>query len=58
MWCSTGEYTLFLYYVNDMSISLGCHLSLYADDFTLVASGRNVADFGVYLSDHLARCKE
>ena len=58
MWCSTGEYTLFLYYVNDMSIGLGCHMSLYADDSTLVASGRNAADFGVYLSDQLARCKE
>ena len=35
---------LFLCYVNDMSISLRCHLSLYADDSTLVASGRDAAE--------------
>ena len=49
---------LFLCYVNDMSISLGCHLSLYADDSTLVASGRNASELGAYLSDQLARCKD
>ena len=41
-----------------MSISLGCHLSLYADDSTLVASGSNPEELGVYLSDQLARCRE
>ena len=45
-------------YVNDMSVSLGCHLSLYADDSTLVASGRNAAELGGYLSDQLGRCKD
>ena len=49
---------LFLCYVNDMSVSLGCHLSLYADDSTLVASGKNAAELGRYLSDQLARCKD
>ena len=49
---------LFLCYVNDMSVSLGCHLSLYADDSTLVASGRNAAELGGYLSDQLGRCKD
>ena len=48
---------LFLCYVNDMAISLGCHLSLYADDSTLVASGRNASELGAYLSGQLARCK-
>ena len=48
---------LFLCYVNDMSISVGCHLSLYADDSTLVASGTNPADLGEFLSDQLARCE-
>ena len=49
---------LFLCYVNDMAISLGCHLSLYADDSTLVASGRNASELGAYLSGQLARCKD
>ena len=42
---------LFLCYGNDMSVSLGCHLSLYADDLTLVASGKNAAELGRYLSE-------
>ena len=49
---------LFLCYVNDMSVSLGCHLSLYADDSTLVASGRNAAELGRYLSGQLASCRD
>ena len=40
-----------------MSVSLSCHLSLYADDGTLIASGDNAADLGVYLSGQLASCK-
>ena len=47
---------LFLCYVNDMSVSLGCHLSLYADDSTLIASGDNARDLGDYLSGQLASC--
>ena len=47
---------LFLCYVNDMSVSLSCHLSLYADDSTLIASGDNAADLGQYLSGQLASC--
>ena len=48
---------LFLCYVNDMATSLGCHLSLYADDSTLIASGDNARDLGVYLSGQLASCR-
>ena len=48
---------LFLCYVNDMSSSLGCHLSLYADDSTLIASGDSAGDLGVYLSGQLESCK-
>ena len=47
---------LFLCYVNDMSVSLGCHLSLYADDSTLIASGDNARELGEYLSGQLASC--
>ena len=49
---------LFLCYINDMSISLGCHLSLYADDSTLVASGNDAAELGDYLSGQLERCRD
>ncbi len=49
---------LFLCYVNDMSISLGCHLSLYADHSTLVASGSNPGELGNYQSGELAQCKD
>ena len=48
---------LFLCYVNDMAVSLGCRLSLYADDSTLVASGVNAGELGEYLSGQLASCK-
>ena len=48
---------LFLCYVNDMSVSLGCHLSLYADDSTLIASGNYAGALGDYLSGQLACCK-
>ena len=47
---------LFLCYVNDRSASLGCHLSLYADDSTLIASGDNARELGEYLSGQLASC--
>ena len=40
-----------------MSVSLGCHLSLYADDSTLIASGDNAGELGEYLSGQLASCK-
>ena len=40
-----------------MAVSLGCQLSLYADDSTLVASGNNVRELGEYLSAQLASCK-
>ena len=47
---------LFLCYVNDMALSLQCHLSLYADDSTLIASGVNARDLGDFLSSQLASC--
>ena len=40
---------LFLCYINDMSASLNCRLSLYPDDSTLKASGRDTQTL-VYVS--------
>ena len=44
----------------NITITRNCQneLSLYADDSTLVASGKNAAELGRYLSDQLARCKD
>ena len=47
---------LFLCYVNDMSASLRCRLSLYADDSALVATGRSVTDLENFLSSELETC--
>jgi hypothetical protein len=41
--------TLFLVYVNDMSISLRCNLALFADDSTLVYSGKDTDHIAEYL---------
>ena len=49
---------LFLCYVNDMSISLGCHLLLYADDSTLLASGENPRELGGTCRINWQRCKD
>lgn len=49
--------TLFLCYVNDLSLSLGCQLSLYADDSALVASGKSVEDLSSCLTRELDSCR-
>ena len=49
---------LFLCYINDMSASLNCRLSLYADDSTLIASGKSVETLSVYLSSQLESCSK
>ena len=48
---------LFLCYINDMSTSLKCRLSLYADDSALVAAGKSVSDLSRFLSSELESCK-
>ena len=50
--------TLFLCYVNDMSISLKCKLSLYADDSALIASNRSVENLCSFLSKELESCSK
>ena len=47
---------LFLCYINDMSISLNCRLSLYADDSTLIASGKSVESLSTFLTGQLESC--
>ena len=47
---------LFLCYVNDMSCSLKCRLSLYADDSALVAAGKSVSELSTFLSSELESC--
>ena len=50
--------TLFLCYINDMAASLGCKLSLYADDSTLIASGGTGAELASSLSRELGHCRD
>ena len=47
---------LFLLYINDMAISLDCHLSLYADDSALFFAGSNPQAIAERLSNELASC--
>ena len=49
---------LFLCYINDMSASLNCRLSLYADDSTLIASGRDIQTLSTFLSGELESCSK
>ena len=49
--------TLFLCYINDMSMALGCRLALYADDSALLASGPNSEQVAEFLSAQLVHCK-
>ena len=49
--------TLFLCYVNDMSVSLNCRLALYADDSALIASGPNAEMVASFLSEQFAHCQ-
>ena len=48
---------LFLIYINDMSISLNCRLSLYADDSALIFSHHDSDFIAGHLSTELSRCK-
>ena len=48
---------LFLIYINDMSISLTCKLSLYADDSALLFSHRDPGVIANHLSNELTTCK-
>ena len=50
--------TLFLCYVNDMSSSLQCRLSLYADDSALIFSGKNATDIANFLSTEISSCQK
>ena len=50
--------TLFLCYVNDMSSSLQCRLSLYADDSALIFSGKDSAEIARFLSNELSSCQK
>ena len=49
---------LFLIYINDMSISLQCKLSLYADDSALLFSHSDAAVVAEQLSRELSMCKK
>ena len=48
---------LFLIYINDMSISLNCRLSLYADDSALLFAHKDPDVISERLSSELTRCK-
>ena len=48
---------LFLIYINDMSISVNCKVSLYADDSALLFSHKNVTTINEHLSNALSSCK-
>ena len=48
---------LFLLYVNDMSASLDCDLSLYADDSALIFSHKDPTFIASHLSAQLASCR-
>ena len=48
--------TLFLCYINDMSMVLKCHLALYADDSALLASGPDAKLVADFLSEQLTLC--
>ena len=49
---------LFLVYINDMSLSLNCMLSLYADDSALLFSHRDSSVIAERLSMALGACKK
>ena len=48
---------LFLIYINDLSASLHCNLSLYADDSALILSGKSALLIADQLSSELLECK-
>ena len=48
--------TLFLCYINDMSMALSCRLALYADDSALIYSGPDASAVANFLSKQMTRC--
>ena len=50
--------TLFLCYINDLSYSLQCHLSLYADDSALISSSRSISELSSFLTKQLDICQK
>ena len=49
---------LFLIYINDLHVSVGCKLSLYADDSALIFSHKSPNVVARTLSDDLSQCKK
>ena len=49
---------LFLLYINDLSISVDCDLSLYADDSALIFAHQDPIHIANHLSAQLDKCKE
>ena len=48
--------TLFLCYINDMSMALDCHLALNADDSALIASGPDSDVVANFLTEQMTKC--
>ena len=48
--------TLFLCYINDMSMALNCDLALYADDSALIASGPDSDTVARFLTEQMTKC--
>ena len=46
---------LFLIYVNDMKLAVGCDLLLYADDSALLIRGKSITDIEQKLSEELTK---
>ena len=49
---------LFLLYINDLSISMDCDLSLYADDSALIFAHKDPVFIADHLSKQLSSCKQ
>lgn len=49
---------LFLIYVNDMPAAVKCKVILYADDSSLLVSGRNISQIQETLTDELSNVRE
>ena len=45
-------------YINDLSISVNCDLSLYVDDSAIIYSGKDPQYVATYLSTELGKCKQ
>lgn len=49
---------LYVCYVNDISISVTCNISLYADDTALLVSGKNLEEISRILGTNLQSCNQ